>query len=353
MTALGSLPVIDSISPTEVVAGSGDTYLAVFGSGFASDAEIRVSGTSIATTTFSSILLGGPVPASLLTAPTVHAVTVVNGGNDATESNARHLSVRYPKPVITALVPDSAVAEDPQLTVFIEVDGASPDGATVLWDGHEMARTPVAGGFNITVPASELAIERSVPITVSNPDPSASVSEPAWFEISSDTARIASADTTVCEETSSWTVRGQVSPTQSTSTNIQWHTEDGTAFAGLDYIASSGGGDLPPRTRTFQIPIEISTDAILEGHESFFLVLESSNTRVLTPRVQIVIVDEDGSGALPGDANGDCKYGIGDIAEQIPVVENPSYQPPGNPECDGTDPVDGADIECVLEMLFR
>jgi hypothetical protein len=72
-------------------------------------------------------------------------------------------------PNITALVPNTANAGDPQFT--LTVNGSSFDGAAVVnWNGSAQATTRMTSGqLTATIPASGIATAGSVSVTVTNP----------------------------------------------------------------------------------------------------------------------------------------------------------------------------------------
>jgi hypothetical protein len=69
------LPVLFAITPREVPAGSGDTLLALSGSGFTRTTRVLVAGSETATTFVDASRIVATVPASLLAAPP-HAVKI-------------------------------------------------------------------------------------------------------------------------------------------------------------------------------------------------------------------------------------------------------------------------------------
>jgi hypothetical protein len=71
-------PVIESISPNAVVAGSGDVQLVITGQNFQNGSSVRVDGSPVSTTFSSGTQLQAQVPASVTSSPGTHAVTVQN-----------------------------------------------------------------------------------------------------------------------------------------------------------------------------------------------------------------------------------------------------------------------------------
>jgi hypothetical protein len=85
-------------------------------------------------------------------------------------------------------------------------------------------------------------------------------------------------------------------PFKPSDATFRWRTVDGTAKAGLDYVASSGTTSLPS-------DIVLLEDSEIEGHETFYLeILEASRVTVVRMRIEITIFDDDGL-PLPSFSN--------------------------------------------------
>lgn len=65
-----------------------------------------------------------------------------------------------------------------------------------------------------------------------------------------------------------------ISQTAQVAGSLRYSTVDGTARAGLDYVAASGTVTFPPDTQSFTIPVEILGDGTSEPTEDFFLKIE-------------------------------------------------------------------------------
>lgn len=64
------------------------------------------------------------------------------------------------------------------------------------------------------------------------------------------------------------------SQTAQVAGSIRYSTVDGSAKAGLDYVATSGTATFPADTQSLAIPVEILGDGISEATEDFFLKIE-------------------------------------------------------------------------------
>jgi hypothetical protein len=89
-------PVITSLSPTGVLAGSADTTLSVNGTGFFADSVVKWNGTALTTSYKSSTLLQATVPAASLISATTVPVTVANAVSEGGVSNAVTFTVSAP-----------------------------------------------------------------------------------------------------------------------------------------------------------------------------------------------------------------------------------------------------------------
>ncbi len=77
-TVNNPVPVVSSITPSEVVAGSGDTAVTITGSGFVSGSEVYFNGQAIAVDSYTYTSIRATVPSSMLTEPGQYAVVVKN-----------------------------------------------------------------------------------------------------------------------------------------------------------------------------------------------------------------------------------------------------------------------------------
>src|SRR5271156_767896 len=106
-------PKIVSISPSSVTAGSADLTLTLTGSNFSPNALVnwKVSGgaqTNLAATIASSTTITAVAPSSLLSTAVSASVSVTNPG--ALTSNSLTVSVNFPIPSISSIIPTSAQA---------------------------------------------------------------------------------------------------------------------------------------------------------------------------------------------------------------------------------------------------
>ena len=159
----GSLPVIDSISPSIASAGGSDFVLTVSGSGFAigtGAAYVRLDGAALTTPsgyTNTSTTLYATVPASALAIAGTRTITVFNprlGGGDT--SNSKTLTVSGP--VVTGLSPTTGASTETALTLTLtgtNLDLASTTpGLALKGTGTNVATTITGTGvrYNAALP---------------------------------------------------------------------------------------------------------------------------------------------------------------------------------------------------------
>ena len=140
------VPVLESLSPSTAVAGSGAFTLTVSGSGFTSGASVYWNGAPLASTSVSDTQLTASVPAADLTTAGSAQVTVQNTAAGPA-SGALPFTITpassVPTPVLTSLNPAATLAGSLALT--LSVNGHDfVSGATVFWNGSARPTTFVS-----------------------------------------------------------------------------------------------------------------------------------------------------------------------------------------------------------------
>jgi IPT/TIG domain len=168
-STFGQTPVITSLSPSTVAAGSGAFTLTVNGSNFVAAASIQANGSNLATVFLSATQLQATVPAALTAAPGSVAITVFNpvvgvpGGGFT--SNTALLTVGAapgPPPVLISASPGLAAQGASQLRLTLLGRDFRP-GATVVISPPLPSVTASTG----TVQASDVAVDG---VTFVNPN---------------------------------------------------------------------------------------------------------------------------------------------------------------------------------------
>ena len=179
------VPVVTSLSPAKVLAGSAAFELTVNGSAFVTGATVHWNGTPRATTFVASTALRAAIAAAdVATAGSVQ-VTVVNpspgGGTSAPIAFA--IDPVAPVLAITSLEPPGVVAG--HLAFDLVVTGTGfVQGATVQWNGANRVTTFVSTTqVKAAIAAVDVANPVSVPVTVTNPAPAAGTSNALIFVV--------------------------------------------------------------------------------------------------------------------------------------------------------------------------
>jgi hypothetical protein len=182
-----STPVITSLSPGNVTAGSAAFTLTVNGTGFSSGATVQWNGSG-RTTSFvnGTQLTAGITAADIATAGT--AQVSVTSKDKTSNSSAFIISTSVPPnpvPTVTSLLPATAVAGGTTLT--LTVNGTNfVSGATVQWDGAARTTTVVnSTQVAASITAADIASAGSKAITVVNPSPGGGASNAVAFTITS------------------------------------------------------------------------------------------------------------------------------------------------------------------------
>lgn len=125
----GNIPVIQSITPQSVQAGSSTFSLAVTGMNFVSGSIVRLNGQNRTTTVVDPSHLTATIPSADVTAPGSRSISVFNPSPNGGTSSAVTLTIfSQTAPIITRLTPSSFATgtPSPKLTVtgsrFLEAD---------------------------------------------------------------------------------------------------------------------------------------------------------------------------------------------------------------------------------------
>ncbi|MFN7944200.1 MAG: hypothetical protein U0Z53_02390 [Blastocatellia bacterium] len=181
------LPILNSLSPASVAAGSSDFTLTVNGSNFVNGSVVRWNGSPRPTTFVSYTQLTAAIPASDLLLTTDISVTVANPAPGGGVSGAVTFSITPPPnpvPVLDSIAPVSVPtgANDTTLTVngsnFVE-------GSVVRWNGQARPTTFInSAQLNVLIPETDLHDPTVAAISVFNPPPEGGVSGSLSFRVS-------------------------------------------------------------------------------------------------------------------------------------------------------------------------
>ena len=151
-------PVITSLSPNSVQAGSGEQTLTVNGTNFASGAEVRVNGTPRTTNFVSADRLTATILAADVASGPGPTITVFNPAPDGGTSNGVVLQLTtHPVPTITSINPLSTVAGSAAFDLVLTGTNFI-SSSQVLWNTTELTVTLNSPNqLTASVPASLVA----------------------------------------------------------------------------------------------------------------------------------------------------------------------------------------------------
>ena len=188
-------PWVARVDPPAIVAGAGETQIAVFGSGFfhlggplGRHTTVLVDGRPVPTVVQSAQMVVGFLPAMALARPGVLHIGVVNPGAVPAEdlySNTVDLPVYIP-PVITAISPTWAAPGGPSFTLDVTGANFHPGwgGAVVRWNNLDLVTTRISTSLlRAAVPAQLIATSGTASITVRNGGPGGPLSNAVLFTI--------------------------------------------------------------------------------------------------------------------------------------------------------------------------
>jgi trimeric autotransporter adhesin len=177
-------PVITSVIPNTILAGSANTLVTVLGTGFIATSVVQWNGTSVATTLsrFNNVSeLVATVPAADLTTTGTASVTVNTPSANPSLSNSVTVNITNPPvPTLTSLYPsagpiNSATAVSLAGTGFTGSTTVALNGVTV--PSKYVSSTQITATF----PASSVAIPGNFNVTVTTPAPGGGTSSPQSY----------------------------------------------------------------------------------------------------------------------------------------------------------------------------
>jgi len=177
-------PVIDSLSPSSIAAGSAGTTLTVNGKYFGLDSIVRVNGSNRTTTYVSSTR----VTALLLTSDFATAGTLsitVQNSVTGKVSKPASFDVVNPAPALASISPSSAASGSGAFTL-VATGSNFVNGSIVRWRGADRATTfSSSTRLTAAITAADVASAGSANVTVFNPGPGGGTSSSVTFTITS------------------------------------------------------------------------------------------------------------------------------------------------------------------------
>ncbi len=178
------VPVLSSISPTSIMAGSSSVAINLTGSGFLPNSVVRFAGNDIPTSFTSSTQLTGQVSAALIAAGGLRAISVFTPAPGGGLSGSTTFTINNPVPTLTGVSPTTATVGGPAFTLTCVGSGINST-TKIAWNGNPLNASVAASATSISVeiPASFLTVGGSRTITLQNPTPAGGASSGQTFTI--------------------------------------------------------------------------------------------------------------------------------------------------------------------------
>ena len=178
------LPLVSSITPTSVTAGTSDTVITLSGSGFISSSVAQWNSTALATTFVSNTQLKATLPAANLSGSSTAGISVQNPAPGGGTSPAATFTVNSPIPAIVSISPQ-VVPTGSAATITITGSGFESN-SIVMWNNSARSTTFVnSTSLQVALTAADLQSQGTGNLTVSNPGPGASTSPSAPLTVTS------------------------------------------------------------------------------------------------------------------------------------------------------------------------
>ena len=221
----------------------------------------------------------------------LYVVSLTNSGNTA----ATAAVVTDSLPQETTLVPGSLQVSGGTVTAVEPLTLESPELAV----GAELSasfRVRIADPFpldRLEIANQAFAVAQGVAELPSDDPDSAATADPTRTEIRI-TPALAAESRVAGESEPTVVVSVSLSRPSNRPTAVSFSTRDGSATAGLDYFAVSGRLTIPSGELSGAIAIPLVSDLLVEGDETFELVLSApENGTLAEPRATITIRDDD------------------------------------------------------------
>ena len=184
-----NMPILRSISPAQLAAGSPGQPITLTGANFFSDSQVSINGSSRPTTFISGTQLSVQLSDSDLAQGMKQPLSVLNSAEGGWQSNIINLNVYATTPTLTSIAPSNAVTGSGPITLtvtgtsfintsVIQVNGAarsttfvSDTQLTTTLTGNDLAS---GGSLSITTATPGGGTSNALSFTVNNPLPSVS-----------------------------------------------------------------------------------------------------------------------------------------------------------------------------------
>lgn len=168
-------PVLASVDPANVVAGSATQTLDLTGTGFVPSSTVEWKGAALATLWVSATELKATLPASAIAGSSATAVTVQNPAPGGGTSAPTSFVVSSPTPVLTSISPQIVPAG--QAAAITLTGTGFETNSIVEWNGSPRTTAFVSATMlQVSLTAADLQNIKTGSLTVTNPGPNSATS---------------------------------------------------------------------------------------------------------------------------------------------------------------------------------
>jgi hypothetical protein len=181
-SVVNPLPMITSVSPASIPAGSPSTSLDIVGTNFLPSTTVSWNNASLASTFISSTELSATVPVTSLAAGAAASITLSNPAPGGGVSAPFTLQVVNPKPALTSILPGN-VAVGKAATITLTGSGFETN-SVVQWNGSDRPTTFVsATSLQVALSAADLMNSGTGKLLVTNPAPGGGSTSPSTLNV--------------------------------------------------------------------------------------------------------------------------------------------------------------------------
>ncbi len=241
------------------------------------------------------LALANPVNAGLGT-PAAATLTILD--NDTIRFSLSSYTIKENAGVAVLTVKLSAVSEYAVSVDYATADGTAIAGADYVATSGMLIFAPgeTSKSFNVAVLDDTLAeATETILVTLANPT-NAGLGTPSTAAVNitdNDSVKFSIAFYSAKENAGAALITVKLSAASDYEVRVDYATSDGTATAGLDYVATSGALTFAPGQTSVTFTVTILDDTLKEGSESLHLVLSNPvNAGLGTPSTATLSISD-------------------------------------------------------------
>lgn len=177
------LPVLQSLSLTQILASSGDFALTLAGSDFAVGATVTFGAQTLEPKSASSTQIEVMVPGTLIGEGGTVPVAVTNGGPGGGISNLQTFTILNPTPTLAGLSTQSTLVDSSALSIDIAGTNFIPQTTVMVGSASLLPSRQTPTQLTIVVPETTLASSGVIEIKALNPGPGGGTSNAVEFTV--------------------------------------------------------------------------------------------------------------------------------------------------------------------------